>query len=372
MICQTYSINELKDYKYVVVLSEYKGRILLSRHKDRRTWETQGGHIEPGETPLAAAKRELYEESGAVKYEIKPLCDYWAGDENTNQGAGGVVFTATIHELGELPESEMEEVELFERLPENLTYPEITPVLFARAWHGRRTASDASDVMEGSLFPASEENKMQDTLLLFGTGNPAKLSVMWHRLSELDVKIIGLKELNTEIPEVIEDGRTPLENAEKKARSYYEAFHMPVFSCDSGLYIDGIPEELQPGVHVRTIGGKYLSDEEMLAYYTDLVKQYGTTSGIKGGQKTLKARYRNAICLVLDENHIYSSMDESMASEEFLIAATTPHAIRKKGFPLDSISVDIGTGMYYYDLPEEELDQVAVEDGVLEFFKKYI
>ena len=25
-----------------------------------------------------AAKRELYEESGAVDFEIEPLCDYWA------------------------------------------------------------------------------------------------------------------------------------------------------------------------------------------------------------------------------------------------------------------------------------------------------
>lgn len=347
MICKTYAANELQNYKYVVVLSKYKGKILLSRHKNRTTWETQGGHIEPGETPLAAAKRELYEESGAVKYEIAPLCDYRAGDEITNQSAGGMVFTVTIHELGDMPESEMAEIRMFDCLPENLTYPEITPVLFARAEHGRRR-------------------------LLYGTKNPAKLSAMQHRLSELDVEIIGLKELNAEIPEVVEDGRSPLENAKKKARSYYEAFHMPVFSCDSGLYIDGIPEELQPGVHVRTINGKYLSDEEMLAYYSDLVKQYGTTTGTQNGQKTLKARYRNAICLVLDETHIYSAMGERMKSEEFLIAAETPYAIRKKGFPLDSLSLDIRTGKYYYDLPEEELDQVAVEDGFVEFFKKYI
>lgn len=349
MICKTYAVNELQDYKYVVVLSEYQGKILLSRHKNRTTWETQGGHIEPGETPLAAAKRELYEESGAVKYEIAPLCDYRAGDEITHQSAGGMVFVATIHELGEMPESEMAEIRTFESLPENLTYPDITPVLFARA--GRKNAGKR---------------------LLFGTGNTAKLSVMQRRLAALNIEIIGLKDLNTAIPEVIEDGRTPLENAEKKARSYYEAFHMPLFSCDSGLYIDGIPEELQPGVHVRTIGGKYLSDEEMLAYYSDLVRRYGTRSETKSGQKTLRARYRNAICLILDENHIYSSMDESIASEAFLIAQEPCAAIRKKGFPLDSLSIDIQTGSYYYDLPEEELERVAVEDGVLEFFRKYL
>ena len=52
MITKIYPIGELQTYKYVVICSQYKGKILLSRHKMRTTWETQGGHIEKGETPL--------------------------------------------------------------------------------------------------------------------------------------------------------------------------------------------------------------------------------------------------------------------------------------------------------------------------------
>ena len=152
-----------------------------------------------------------------------------------------------------------------------------------------------------------------------------------------------------------------MDNAAKKAWSYYQAFKIPVFSCDSGLYIDGIPDELQPGVHVRTIHGKYLNDEEMIKYYSGLAETYGD----------LKARYRNAICLVIDEEHIYKAMDESMASKEFIITSK-PHAVLRKGFPLDSLSIDIKSGKYYNDLGEEELDQVAVEDGFLEFFKRIV
>lgn len=63
MICKTYELGSLKNYKFVVVLSRYDGRVLLSRHRERSTWETQGGHIEQGEAPMDAAKRELYEES---------------------------------------------------------------------------------------------------------------------------------------------------------------------------------------------------------------------------------------------------------------------------------------------------------------------
>lgn len=196
--------------------------------------------------------------------------------------------------------------------------------------------------------------------LLYATGNPAKVTAMRNRLSTLGIELIGLKDLNMAIPEMIEDGNTPLENASKKALGYYEAFQMPLFSCDSGLYLDGIPQELQPGIHVRTINGKYLTDAEMMDYYSGLAVKYGD----------LTARYRNAICLVLDKKHIYKAMEESMASKPFLITSK-PHPRRKEGFPLDSLSIDIRTGKYYYDLEKDELDQVAVEDGFLEFFKKY-
>jgi len=201
--------------------------------------------------------------------------------------------------------------------------------------------------------------------LLFGTGNPAKLSVMKSRLETIGIKLIGLNDLKAQgknIPEVPENGNTPLENARLKALAYYHAFQMPVFSCDSGLYFDNAPDEIQPGVHVRNVNGKCLSDEEMIEYYAGLVKQYGN----------LTARYRNAICFVWNEDHIYDSMDESLASKPFLLTDKPHSTIRKEGFPLDSISLDKKTKKYYYDLTEAELEQFAVEDGVLLFFKKVL
>ncbi len=197
--------------------------------------------------------------------------------------------------------------------------------------------------------------------LIYGTGNPAKLESMRRRLAGLGLEIIGLADLKGEIPKVPEDGKTPLENARQKALAYYEAFGMPVFSCDSGLYFDNVPEEEQPGVHVRTVRGKYLSDEEMLEHYSSMARRYGD----------LKARYRNAVCLVMDGEHVYEAMEPSMESESFLITGRPHSGIRKRGFPLDSLSVDIATGKYFYDLPGEALDRVAVEDGFLAFFQKY-
>ena len=196
--------------------------------------------------------------------------------------------------------------------------------------------------------------------ILYGTGNRAKLEVMRNRLVELDLEILGLEDMDGEIPEVSEDGMTPLENARRKALAYYKAFGIPVFSCDSGLYFDNVPEEVQPGVHVRTVKGKYLSDEEMLEHYTGLASEYGD----------LRARYRNAICLVTDEKHIYESMDESLASRPFLLTAMPHSEVRHAGFPLDSISKDAESGKYFYDMTQAEMDLFAVQGGFLEFFRK--
>ena len=126
--CRVFPLNYLPSYKYTVICSNYQGKWILSRHKKRNTWETQGGHIEPGETPLEAAKRELYEESGIRDADVYPVCDYWGF--NPYRCSNGMVFLAVVRSIGELPESEMQEIGLFEELPENLTYPQTSPVLY--------------------------------------------------------------------------------------------------------------------------------------------------------------------------------------------------------------------------------------------------
>lgn len=214
--------------------------------------------------------------------------------------------------------------------------------------------------------------------ILFGTKNPAKLEVMSNRLKPLGIELMGLNDLEREIPEVEEDGKTPLENARKKALAYFEAFKMAVFSCDSGLYIDELPDELQPGCKVRRVNGKTLKDDEMIEYYTMLAEKYGTCQAYSRGEAgeteplhphLLTARYKNAICFVKDENTIYESMDKTIESEPFFITSKPYGYIRKEGFPIDSISVHINTGKYYYDMDKSELEQFAVEDGVLAFFR---
>ena len=129
--CRIYPLNYLERYKYVVICTSYNGKWVLSKHKKRDTWETQGGHIEYGETPLACAKRELYEESGITDADIYPVCDYWGF--RAKGCSNGMVFLAIVHSLGTLPESEMKEIKMFDTLPAELTYPQTSPILYAEA-----------------------------------------------------------------------------------------------------------------------------------------------------------------------------------------------------------------------------------------------
>lgn len=210
------------------------------------------------------------------------------------------------------------------------------------------------------MYDKKKRDGMDKMKLVYGTTNAGKLAVMKRCLAPLkNIELISLNEVDVLLPEISEIGNTPLENARIKAKAYYKVLGVPVFSCDSGLYFEEIPEELQPGVHVRNVNGKYLTDEEMTEYYSNLARKYGD----------LTAWYKNAICLVMDETHIYESMDKSLWSEPFLLTCV-PHTQRQQGFPLDCLSKHIETGEYYYDMGGYRQDDMAAEKGFLEFFRK--
>ena len=115
-------LGELDDITFVVILTRYRDKWVFCWHKRRKSFENPGGHVEKGETPMQAAKRELYEETGITDCELIPLWDYeqpWDDGVHKNNGR---FFMALVRKLGVLPESEMERIEMFDEVPENFTY----------------------------------------------------------------------------------------------------------------------------------------------------------------------------------------------------------------------------------------------------------
>lgn len=117
-----YPAGRLEQIDFVVIFTRYQGKWVYCWHERRGSFEHPRGHVEPHETAMEAAKRELYEETGITDARLLPLWDYefiWEDGQGRNNGR---VYYAEANSLGELPESEMERIELFDSVPENYTY----------------------------------------------------------------------------------------------------------------------------------------------------------------------------------------------------------------------------------------------------------
>lgn len=119
--------------KFAVIISRSNGKWVLCKHKERDTFEVPGGHREERESILETARRELQEETGAIRFDIKPICVYSVTGKtrvnDTGEESFGLLCFAEIIEFSRELHSEMEKVVLMDELPEKWTYPLIQPKL---------------------------------------------------------------------------------------------------------------------------------------------------------------------------------------------------------------------------------------------------
>lgn len=191
--------------------------------------------------------------------------------------------------------------------------------------------------------------------ILFATTNPAKVRKYKKALEEKGIELITIKDLDVKL-DIDENGKDAIENAYIKAKTYYDATKIPTIGMDNNLFIEELPKEKQPGTHVRRINGKELSDEEMIKYYTNLVKEYG-------GKLTAKWVYGMVIC---NENRI----EKYSWNKDHFYFVDTPCKKRNPGYPLDSISIMPEINKYFVELTKEDKNQYKNKDNtddVIEF-----
>lgn len=131
--------DEVEDslLRFAVIIAKAKGKWIFCKHKERDTYELPGGHRETGESIIETAKRELKEETGAVDFDIKPICVYSVKrktriSENDNVESYGMLFIANINSFEEI-HSEIEKIIICDNLIDKWTYPLIQPKLIEEA-----------------------------------------------------------------------------------------------------------------------------------------------------------------------------------------------------------------------------------------------
>ncbi|MDD4796519.1 MAG: NUDIX domain-containing protein [Eubacteriales bacterium] len=128
-VCFPQTVDD-SDIAFVVISARLGEKWLYCRHSRRATWEIPGGHREAGESCEEAARRELYEETGALDFTLTPVCIYCVQRQDAT--SYGWLYFAQVHTLGPLPALEMAQVCAFAQPPLQQTYPQIQPALFAK------------------------------------------------------------------------------------------------------------------------------------------------------------------------------------------------------------------------------------------------
>ena len=187
--------------------------------------------------------------------------------------------------------------------------------------------------------------------VLFATTNPAKVKKYKEKLEKQNIEVLTINDLDFKLS-IEENGKNAIENALIKAKAYYEIAKIPTIGMDNCLYIEELPEEKQPGTHVRRVNGKELTDEEMINYYTDLVKEYG-------GRLTAKWVYG----LVVYDGKKVEQYSWSKAHFYFV---DKPCKERNPGYPLDSITINPESNQYWLEMTQEDKKKNQEKDNTNE------
>lgn len=179
--------------------------------------------------------------------------------------------------------------------------------------------------------------------ITFATTNEAKVKQIAGALAPIGVEVVGITDKSL-LPEVVEDGKTAQENAQKKAVAYAHALGTSVLSMDNALYFDELSDDEQPGIHVRRIKGVKgrPSDDELLEHYSQLIRRFGDrTTG----------RWEFAVCFATPNGEI---QEMTIVSPRIFTSVTSPKTV--PGYPLESIQIDPDSGHYIAEMGQAEQD----------------
>ncbi len=186
--------------------------------------------------------------------------------------------------------------------------------------------------------------------IIIASGNPAKVERYGEILARFASQVISLQETGvTEKPE--ENGNTAEENAEIKAKFYANKAKSLVFTEDEALYVDFLPENKQPGVHVRRIeGNEEASDEELFSYWEKVI------TDVPEEKRT--GRWHIAYCIANPDGVI-----KTVASDHPIVFFSPSSKVRIPGWPMSSLEGPADYTKPHSELTDEERKQHEQESN---------
>lgn len=192
--------------------------------------------------------------------------------------------------------------------------------------------------------------------VLFATTNKSKVARFRDKLLKYNIELLSLNDLDINL-DVLENGKTAIENALIKARACYDLVKMPCIGMDDALYLENVPELQQPGLFVRRVKGKRLNDNEMIEHYTNLVKDYGID-----GKIFCKWVYGLAVIDSFGREHTYTW------NKDNFYMVTEKSEIMMEGYPLNSISKYKKIDKYFTEVTDSELELIRVDESDVVLF----
>ena len=188
--------------------------------------------------------------------------------------------------------------------------------------------------------------------LLVATNNAHKLKEIRQILSPHHITVYGMKDLNIDVGEIIEDGKTYFDNALIKAKALQVNTKMPIIADDSGLEVLALDN--MPGLHSARFAEECGGHKNAM----EVINQ-------KLDGKDRSARFICDIVLV------------NVEDKPLLFEGIVPGRIGKKpdgdtGFGYDPIFICDELNKSYASLTEEEKNRVSHRGKALNKLLTYL
>ncbi|WP_027405546.1 RdgB/HAM1 family non-canonical purine NTP pyrophosphatase [Anaerovibrio sp. RM50] len=171
--------------------------------------------------------------------------------------------------------------------------------------------------------------------IIIATRNKGKVKEIKDAFLDLPVELVSLGDIDSELPEPVEDGKTFIDNSLIKAKYYQEQTGMACLADDSGLEVEALGGA--PGVYSARYSGENANDASNNAKLVEELKKLGLESS--------EAAYQCALTFIDTDGSV-------LQSQGFCRGEIRLEAVGSNGFGYDP----------YFYVGDKSMAQLTLEE----------